>query len=224
MKIALVCGSPKGPKSSSSIVLSRLRELLGAQHDYTEVYIPSLTIPRDKLKEMTSYDVIILAFPLYVDGIPGHLLASLIEYEPMLKTQQSLYSVINCGFYEGEQCRIAAEMLRHWAKRAGIENKGTLGIGTGGMLSMDDALRRKGTTTSIRRALEELKTQINTQQAFDFVATQAGIPWLAYKWGAHIGWYASRKRNGLKRKDLKRQFTDITEIPALKDNSSEQEL
>lgn len=84
-------------------------------------------------------DCVVLALPLYVDGIPSHVLRFLQAWEAhMIKSGHTvkLYVIANCGFYEGSQTHILIRQMRMWCKQAGVEFMGALGIGAGEMLGI----------------------------------------------------------------------------------------
>lgn len=45
-----------------------------------------------------------------------------------------VYCLVNCGFYEGHQNKLAIEMMGNWCEKAGIKWGEEVGIGAGGMI------------------------------------------------------------------------------------------
>jgi hypothetical protein len=74
---------------------------------------------------LTECNVLVFAFPLYVDGIPSHLLNCLRKLEKFFggldKKDIMVYSLGNCGFYEGDQNKLAIEMMENWCAKAGLK-------------------------------------------------------------------------------------------------------
>lgn len=84
-------------------------------------------------------DVVCLFVPLYVDGLPSHIVEFLIQAEGCCKNhpcQFRLYVLANNGFVEGKQNRPALNMLQAWCERAEITWGGGIGIGGGVMLQV----------------------------------------------------------------------------------------
>lgn len=84
-------------------------------------------------------DVVCLFVPLYVDGLPSHIVEFLIQAEGYCKNhpcQFRLYVLANNGFVEGKQNRPALNMLQAWCERAEITWGGGIGIGGGVMLQV----------------------------------------------------------------------------------------
>ena len=67
-------------------------------------------------KNIACADVIILACPLFVYSIPSHTLKMLMELENVIKKEKAdsliMYTVVNCGFYEGKQSNAAFKIIR----------------------------------------------------------------------------------------------------------------
>ena len=82
-------------------------------------------------------DAVCLFAPLYVDGLPSHVMEFLMQAEEYCKNHPCrfrLYALSNNGFIEGNQNRPALHMLQAWCERAGIAWGGGIGIGGGVML------------------------------------------------------------------------------------------
>ena len=80
MKLALINGSPKPKDSASGLLCGALAQLLSG------VEVCSLSLRKPSLDPQTislldSCDALVFVFPLYVDGIPGHLLSCLAALE-----------------------------------------------------------------------------------------------------------------------------------------------
>lgn len=75
------------------------------------------------LELLPGMDVVCLFVPLYVDGLPSHIVEFLIQAEGCCKNhpcQFRLYVLANNGFVEGKQNRPALNMLQAWCERAEI--------------------------------------------------------------------------------------------------------
>ena len=103
MKIVLINGSPKVKKSASSVLLEDLKIQLCEKAQIVEAAFHTSTVSEETLEELRNADAWVFAYPLYVDGIPAHLLSCLVQLEEAhLKDRQiHIYGIVNCGFYEG---------------------------------------------------------------------------------------------------------------------------
>ena len=75
------------------------------------------------LELLPGMDVVCLCVPLYVDGLPSHIVEFLIQAEGCCKNHPCrfrLYVLANNGFVEGKQNRPALNMLQAWCERAEI--------------------------------------------------------------------------------------------------------
>lgn len=134
-KVLILNGSPK-KKGSTSGLLGRMAGLLLAGWD---VRYASLRAKRDYpkiLEQFPEIDALILAVPLYVDGIPSHVLEFLQQAEEFCHKSGCrflVYAVSNNGFIEGAHNKSHLRMYRCWCQRAGLTWGGGVGIGGGEM-------------------------------------------------------------------------------------------
>jgi len=135
-------------------------------------------------------DAWVFAYPLYVDGIPGHLLSCLIQLEEarLQNRQIHIYGIVNFGFYEGIQAQLALKLLQNWSIKAGSIWSGGVGVGGGGGLAMMPRLEPgHGPKAPIDKALADLsdiilkkKVQENNYVSVAFLAFY--IKWV-HRWG-----------------------------------------
>ena len=206
MNIALINGSPKKKDSASEIVLTELKSLLG-DNNITEI---SLNAPKiENLDKFSGQDVLVFAFPLYVDGIPSHLLRCICELEKYFKqdpTDKMVYAIANCGFFEGEQNKYAIELVKNWCIKSGLKWGGGLGIGAGGMLSfLKNVPAGKGPKKNISLAFNKLSENILSKKENGITFVSPNLSRLMYIMVAHIEFRHMIKANGLKTKDLSRK-------------------
>ena len=150
-KALLIVGSPKTKSPSTSGVLGRyLLGRLKAHGWETE----SLTL-RASLrlgpgqKELLSWtdraDLLLLAFPLYVDSLPFlvtkalEVIASHRQALPDRRPQR-LVAIVNNGFPEAAQNALALAICRRFADQSGIAWAGGLAMGAGEALSSGQSL------------------------------------------------------------------------------------
>jgi multimeric flavodoxin WrbA len=131
MRVLVINGSPK-KKGGASVFFSRI---LGVMLFSQKVIFKAAGLSRnydDIFTHLQNTDVVIISAPLYVDGIPSHLihfLKQMEEYCVNNKCKFVLYVISNAGFIEGRTNRAHLEQYKCWCKRANITWGGGLGIG-----------------------------------------------------------------------------------------------
>ncbi len=205
MRIALINGSPKVNNSTSGVLLEDLKGYLGENAEVVNFEFHSAAVSREVIEELAGADAWVFAYPLYVDGIPGHLLSCLIQLEEarLQNRQIHIYGIVNCGFYEGIQARLALQLLQTWSLKAGFIWSGGVGAGGGGGLAMMPRLEPgHGPKAPIDKALADLSDIILKEEVQENNYVSVAYPRFLYKMGAQIGWRRMIKANGGKSKDL----------------------
>ncbi len=225
MKIALINGSPKLKESASGYILSEVMRLIednrtaqpGKDSELLTVEIHNPVIDIKTMEELSQCDVLVFAFPLYIDSIPSHLLNTLSQLENYFTAQggsgATVYALVNCGFYEGKQNVIAIEIMRHWAKRSGLVWGQGIGIGGGAMLQPIKNIPnghgpKKNFSTVLINLVQHIyhygdgSDQTLENKGAEEVFINMNIPRFAYIQAAHFKWRKLAKENGLKRKNL----------------------
>lgn len=207
MKIGLITGSPKAKNSTSEYLLASLRPLLPEDSELSEFKFSHTTISDDDLVKIPDLDRLIFAFPLYVDGIPSHLLHCLSQLETYLNHKKArgirVSAIVNCGFYEGRQASIALSMMKNWSRKANLEWGQGIGIGGGGFLSsLDETPANQAQVKNLGKALKILSSNIPVQHENEDVYTVPNFPRAIYTLGGNMGWRSQIKKNGLSPKDL----------------------
>lgn len=202
MKIVCLCGSPKATGSASAYVLKSLTAMLPNADVKDFSALPGKI--QGLLPAILECDALVIAFPLYVDGIPGQLLRILSrELQPALAKsgcKAKVYAVINSGFYEARQNKIAMEMLQIWTEKSGLQWGQGLGIGGGGMLQATPMGR--GPSVNAAGGLKLLSKNILEGKGGESMFIEPNFPRVLYKTMAHIGWVMQGKKYGNTRKDL----------------------
>lgn len=207
MRIALINGSPKVNNSASGALLEDLKRCLGENVEVVEFGFHSRAISNEVIEELAKTDAWVFLYPLYVDGIPGHLLSCLIQLEEarIQNPKIHIYGIVNCGFYEGIQAELALKLLQNWCVKTGFTWSGGIGVGGGGGLAMMPKMEPGyGPKAPIDKALAELADFILKKQVRENVYVSVAFPRSLYKIGAQVGWRQMIKANGGKVKDLKK--------------------
>ena len=137
MKTVFIDCSPKKKLSASGFIMN-LTDLFvkGAKKKV------KLRTPADHeriLNEISEADTVVFSMPLYVDGVPSHLLPFLKKMEIACHEQNkdiNVYVIANNGFIEGKQNEPLMQVMENFCDRSGIKWCGGLGIGGGVMMTV----------------------------------------------------------------------------------------
>ena len=115
MRIALINGSPKVKNSASGALLEDLKGYFSETNEILDFGFHTTDVSDKAKAELNTADAWVFAFPLYVDGIPGHLLSCLAQLEEknVHDSKRQVYGIVNCGFYEGIQAKLALKILQN---------------------------------------------------------------------------------------------------------------
>ena len=137
MKTVYINCSPKKRFCASSYFLA-LQRLFAGGEKVTE----KLRTPADYsriLSQLRDAQAVVFAVPLYVDGIPSHVLRFMEAMEAFCKENGlhlHVYCIANNGFIEGKQNEPLMQSFEHFCSRAGLAWGGGVGIGGGVMLNV----------------------------------------------------------------------------------------
>lgn len=209
MTVALINASPKIKGSSSGILLNDLKVCLGGKVDVEEICLRTGKITTEMIEKLKKADTWVVAFPLYVDSLPSHLLACLKQLEKMTwkKPNLNIYGIANCGFYEGNQAEPALNVLKNWCAKAGCAYKGSLGIGGGGAIAVSGNQSGKvGVRANIFKAMKKFADRIVKKEGEVNKYATVAFPRFVYKFAAQRSWRKMIKKNGGNKKDLARRL------------------
>ncbi len=139
MKIALINGSPRA-KNVSGFVLGRLKSNIGDKSDFAEFNLYKNRLTEEEIKEILSCNSIVIAAPLYVDGLPSHVVQAMSDIEALSGSAEkniSVFAVINCGFSESVNNSTALRIVSNWCSKCGFRWMYGLGIGSGERLLVE---------------------------------------------------------------------------------------
>lgn len=208
MNIALINGSPKIKDSASRCILQELKLFLDSDSNMiSEYHFSKKQLSAKEMGQLMECSVLVFAFPLYVDAIPSHLLNCLIQLEmfsaSITQKEIKVYCLVNCGFYEGFQNKLAIQIMENWCAKAGFKWGQGIGIGAGGMLtSLKNVQIGHGPKKNLKKAFKQLANNILKCTSEKNIFITANFPRVLYKFAAELGWRKLIKTNGLKRKDL----------------------
>lgn len=197
MKIWMLCGSPRPQRGNSMYLLEGLRDRLGPEQ---EVTIHRAYGEREPiLEDLPNSGALVIAFPLYVDGLPSHLLGLLRWLQAAMPERQrpvKVYVIANNGFYEAEQNRAAIDMVWKWCDACGLTRGRALAVGAGEMLQA--APLGKGPSTNAGKALDQLAKDILNGVSGETMYVKPNFPRFLYKLAGQSGMRRTAKKNGLK--------------------------
>ncbi|MBR5315820.1 MAG: NAD(P)H-dependent oxidoreductase [Firmicutes bacterium] len=213
MRIALIDGSPKFKESGSGKLLAFVKAaaMEAGVTDFVEVAFRKAVAPtEEQLNVLSEADAWVFAYPLYVDGMPGHLLGVLrhLEAANLCNENRKIYGICNCGFYEGEQNEPALDVLRNWTAKCGYIWGGAVGVGGGGATTSLSSMGGFGRFLmgSVKGALKSLGVAAATGKTQENCYISILLPRFIYTICAHDGWKKKIKAAGGKVEDLERRF------------------
>jgi multimeric flavodoxin WrbA len=205
VKITLINGSPKKENSTSGAILQALRSRIDRISERAGFTLCNVAQQgaAEAMDALAGSDALVFAFPLYVDGIPSHLLRLLDEKRGSIADAARgaiVYAIVNNGFYEGKQNALALEMMSHFCDDAGLVWGQGLGVG-GGMIP-----RRwlgHGPLKNLGRALDVLAKNIVGGKSAEDCCFNPNFPKWLYKLAGETGWRVKAWKNGLTGKRLR---------------------
>lgn len=210
-RVLLLVGSPKGPKSTSeslgTYLLERLQEQ-GMETETARIY-PALKSEERwaaMLAAIDQADLVILAFPLYVDALPA---ATTRALELIAAHRQAVgpanrpqfVAIANCGFPEAQHCDTALAICRVFVREAGFEWAGGLALGAGPAIDGKPLAEAGGMVRNVVQALNQAaealaRGQAISQEATELMAKPLMPSWMYMTMGG-LGWRLQAHRHGV---------------------------
>jgi NAD(P)H-dependent FMN reductase len=210
----LLVGSPKtGASTSASLGTYLLEELekrgLRAQTIGVTTALRSEGATEQLYTAVAVADLVVLSFPLYVDSLPAPVIRALelIAARRAGATVEAaadrpaFVAICQCGFPEAEHNEVALEICASFARAAGFEWAGGLGMGAGGMVSEQPLRKIGGRLRSVVRALDLSAAELAAGRPVPVEAVRLmakpAFPAFAYRLIANRGWRSELKRRGV---------------------------
>lgn len=137
MKTVFINGSPKKKLSVSSYLLGIVRLLVRGKT--VKEQVRNSGDHERVLESIKDADVVVFGLPLFVDGVPSHMLTFMKEMEKFCienDIHPKVYVVSNGGFIEGCQNRPLMQVFENFCRRCNCQWCGGVGIGGGVMLNV----------------------------------------------------------------------------------------
>lgn len=209
--VLLLVGSPRGPRSTSeSLGAYLLKKLQEYSLETEKVYIhPSLKTHENRanlLRAVDSPDLLILAFPLYVDSLPSPVIAALELIAEHWKTSKKpkskkLLAIANNGFPEAHQNDTALAICRRFASEIGIEWVGGLALGGGEAIHGKPLDEAGGMVRNVKKALDLAAAALaegkSVPKDAKVLMAKPLIFTLMYVWFGNRGWKRQAKKYGV---------------------------
>ncbi|MCP4581153.1 MAG: hypothetical protein GY839_06010 [candidate division Zixibacteria bacterium] len=219
-RILLLVGSAKLERSTSEVLSTYITDKLGEKGFESETMFAHKILKSDTAKDelMSSVgkaDLIILAFPLFVDCLP-YAVISMLEHiannRPTSDDQkkQSLMCVVNCGFPEAHQNDTAIAICRQFAHETDFDWAGGLAMGAGEGIHGRELSEVKGMARNVIKSLdlavEDLaQSKPVSQMAIDLMAKPLVPRWM-YFIGGSARWKREAKEHGVRDKMWTRPY------------------
>jgi len=216
-RAVLLVGSPRTKKSTSASLGGYLFEQLQAQSVETQtIQIYTSLNSQERMNSLfesiDNTDLVVLAFPLYVDSLPAPVIATLekiASHRREYPTPIRFASIANCGFPGANHNDTAIAITSEFARQSRLTWMGGLALGAGEGIVHGIPLneldgRAIPIKTSLDLAAEALANgQPIPRSAKDLLAKPI-IPNWAYTLQGQLGWRMAAKQYGTQNQ-LKRQ-------------------
>ena len=216
-RAVLLVGSPRTRKSTSASLGGYLFEQLtahGIETQTIQIYT-SLNSP-ERMNTMYNAidqaDLVVLAFPLYVDSLPAPVTAALEKITVHRKGNPSpirFAAIANCGFPEAHHNDTALAICSEFACQNSLAWMGSLALGGGeGLVHGVPLSEMDGRAIPLKNSLELAAEALANgepipQSARNLLAKPVIPNWM-YKLSGGFGWTQQAKQYGMQ-KELKRQ-------------------
>ena len=211
-RAVLLVGSPRTKKSTSASLGGYLFEQLAERNIqtetiqlYTSINSPERT--KSMLAAIDGADLVVLAFPLYVDTLPAPVTSALekiAKHRKLNHTPIRFAAISNCGFPEAKHTDTALAICAEFARQNGFSWLGSLALGGGqGLVGGTPLKDLDGRVISIKKALELSAIALADgrpipKSARDLMSKPIIPNWL-YKMFGSFGWKQAAKRYGVQK-------------------------
>ena len=207
MKISIINGSPKAIKSNSEILGNYLSFLL-KENEIKKYYSIYFKLNDENKNEIYNSDVLIFLFPLHVDGIPSNLLKLLVKFEEekVIKSETKIYCIVNNGFYESKQNRLAILQIKNWCEKVNVKWGQGIGVGAGELLPhLKKYPLGQGPLKNLGKVLDKFSANILTLKSDEDIYINPNWLKSLYFFQGTISWILKGRKNNLRIRELFRK-------------------
>jgi hypothetical protein len=218
-RAVLLVGSPRTTKSSSAALGGYLMEQLAAHGATTQTFQIYTTVRSPQrmaaLREaVAAADLVVLAFPLYIDTLPAPVIATLEQLTADRDKRSAggrFTAITNCGFPEAHHCANALAVCAGFAHAAGLAWAGGLALGAGEGMIHGTPLSELGRMAApVRRALDMAAEALAAGSPIPHPATallaKPIIPSLLYRLVGTFNWRRMAKQHSAQRQLARRPY------------------
>ena len=195
----LINGSPKIKDSNSMHFINTITSMLD-NYNMFELKKDNYDVIIDSI---IGSDVILFAFPLYVDS-PSSITLSFLDYiydNNIDLSNKKVYVICNCGFREGEQNNTAINIMKRWCEKVGATYASSIMIGAGEIVGKDKfKFISKKALKDINKFANIIKSKEITD---DIITTMDLFNNKMYCYAANMSWNKKGKKNNLSSSDLR---------------------
>jgi multimeric flavodoxin WrbA len=219
-RVLLLVGSPRARKSTSAsmgdYLLDQMRQHGVVETETIQLYPSFSTAERMSklLAETDKADLVVLAFPLYVDSLPAPVMATLeaiAGHKGSSPHRTRFAALANCGFPEAHHNDNSLALCAEFARTSGFAWMGSISLGGGeGMVHGVPLKEIDGRATSIRRALDIAAQYMAEGKAIPENAQQLlakpFVPVWLYRFFGIIGWKQQAKQYGMQKRLMEQPY------------------
>jgi hypothetical protein len=202
--VLILIGSPKRTRSTSESMADYLMEAIEAKTGWHFEKIHILTNihenPDAIVKASNHSDVIVLAFPTYVDSLPSHVIRALMLLESWLDKSKAreFMVLINCGFPETFHNDNALKICRHFAEQNDLIWRGGIAVGAGGAIIGKKLTDLEGIADHLMKNIKTLASRLieDEQIQDDDILRVQVVPTEIYSMTGNTGWEKQAQKQG----------------------------
>lgn len=217
----LLVGSPRTRTSTSFSLGSYLFSRLEAHQVLIKTHFIYTTLhSKEKmaalLEAVDCADLIVLAFPLYVDSLPAPVIETLEKmaaYRGDNPIRSRFAAIANCGFPEPNHNDNALAICAAFSQKAGFDWVGSLALGAGeGIIHGTELTEMGGQAVPFKKALDQAAEALIRGESIPLSALRLWdkpfIPAWLYRLMGNIGWKKQARKFGAENTLLQRPYVD----------------
>ncbi len=208
---AILIGSarPKGSSTSEALARALAANLeqagIASRLVYAIAFVKAGRPAEKALADLAGAELLIVAAPLYVDGLPylvGHALEQLgAHLAPGNSALRQVVGLLNCGFPEADHNRSALRVLRTFARANRLLWAGGLAMGAGEIIHGRPLSRfrfvARAQIRALRRAASDLAAGHGISREASRDMARSLLPAWLFRWLAPFKWLLMGHRHGI---------------------------
>ena len=225
-RVLLLIGSGKRTRSTSASLGGYLIERLGERGFAAETALINEVSSSDDAwnawsEALDRCELIVLAFPLYVDSLPAQVVRALERIaewrsDPRKARAQRLLVLVNCGLPDARHNELALRICRRFARETGIDWTGGLALGGGEAIRGRPLVEIPRLARHVIRALDLSAAMLAAGRPVPSKAVRLMakpiLPSRLYTWIGSRHWKRSARKHGAqgKLKDRPYRQSEVT--------------